>query len=171
MWFLGRLIRRKGKLLDVKPIESHLSEELDRMLRGTLTAEIDQRPFSGELYLKLKSAYQDRVGLMYRKLPDWVGEEVLKHTFDEERLRKLDGGALEIELAEKEYADAIKKVEEGLLETWIEEHDTDELEKLDDEGVAEAMHVKFHEQAVREVEARRKKALAEAGAEVGVEET
>ncbi|KAM0152570.1 hypothetical protein ACHAQE_008026 [Botrytis cinerea] len=168
---LGTLDKEKGKLLDVKPIESHLSEELDRMLRGTLTAEIDQRPFSGELYLKLKSAYQDRVGLMYRKLPDWVGEEVLKHTFDEERLRKLDGGALEIELAEKEYADAIKKVEEGLLETWIEEHDTDELEKLDDEGVAEAMHVKFHEQAVREVEARRKKVLAEARAEVGVEET
>lgn len=168
---LGTLDKERGKLLDVHPIESHLSQDLDRMLRGTLTAEVDERPFSGELYLKLKGAYEDRVGLMYRKLPDWAGEEVLQHTFDENRMKNLDEGALEVEMAEKEIADAIKRIEDHMMEAWIEAHNTEELEKLDEEGGVEEMAIQFHEQAVQEVEERRLKAGAEAGAGAGAEET
>ncbi|KAF7954200.1 hypothetical protein EAE96_005329 [Botrytis aclada] len=164
---LGTLDKEKGKLLDVRPIESHLSEDLDQMLRGTLTAEIDQRPFSGELYAKLKGAYEERVGLMYRKLPEWAGEEILQHTFDEKRLTNLHKGALEVEHAERQKADAIRKLFQELMEGWIEEHNTDELEKFDDDGVTADMEKKFHEQAVREVEARRIEALAVAGAGAG----
>ncbi|KAF7898188.1 hypothetical protein EAF00_004634 [Botryotinia globosa] len=167
---LGTLDKERGKLLDVHPIESHLSQDLDQMLRGTLTAGVDERLFSGELYHKLKGAYEDRVGLMYRKLPDWAGEEVLQHTFDENRMKNLDEGALEVEMAEKEHADAIKKIEDDMMEAWIEAHDTDELEKLDEEGVVEEMTIQFHEQAVREVEEKRLKALAGAGAGAGAEE-
>ncbi|KAF7929598.1 hypothetical protein BELL_0068g00170 [Botrytis elliptica] len=160
---LGTLDKDRGKLLNVDPIESHLSGDLDRMLRGTLTADIDQRPFSGELYHRLKGAYEGRVGLMYRRLPDWAGKEVLQHTFDENRMKNLDAGALEVEMAEKENADAIKRIEGEMMEAWIEAHTTDEIEKFDEEGGMAKMEIQFHEQAVKIAEERRVKALAEAG--------
>ncbi|KAF7908697.1 uncharacterized protein EAF01_004452 [Botrytis porri] len=164
---LGTLDKEKGELLVVDPIESHLSEDLDQILRGTLTAEIDERPFSGELYLKLKDAYEGRVGLMYRKLPAWAGKEVLEHRFDENRLRDLDQGGLETEFAERQEADVIKRIEDELMTAWIDDHDTDELERLDAEGVVEDVRARFHEQAVREAEARRINDLAEARAGAG----
>ncbi|KAJ8067300.1 hypothetical protein OCU04_004656 [Sclerotinia nivalis] len=92
------LQRRREEFLKIDPIDGHLSESLDQVIRGTLTPEVEKRPFSGALYLDLKNAFEERVGLMYRKLPDWAGEKTLTHVSDEDMMKELDEGGLEIEL-------------------------------------------------------------------------
>lgn len=82
----------------IVPIDGHLSEGLDQVIRGTLTPELEKRPFSGEVYLNLKSAFEERVGLMYRKLRDWAGEMKLAHVFDEDMMKKVEEGGVEVEL-------------------------------------------------------------------------
>ncbi|KAB8295069.1 hypothetical protein EYC80_007008 [Monilinia laxa] len=174
VWYLGALIyelSHSGFVLDsmrhysiakqhelykeIEPIESHLSLHLDTLTRGLLDPDPAQKRLSGELYLSLKTAYEERAGLMYRELPDWIGEQAIKHKFDEKRWKELneEEGAIERELAAFDRWRQVDALAQSLFEEYL-----DTENRLTDEEF-EAMEKQFYEQAAREVDAN----LAEGG--------
>ncbi|KAI9642080.1 hypothetical protein NHQ30_009951 [Ciborinia camelliae] len=170
VWWVARTVyelARSGVLLDpvkhynlaeqrrlfnaMDPIDGHLSSRLDLLIRSSLIPDPEKKPRSGELYRVLKGAFERRVGLMYRKLPDWVGEEAVTHIFDDKRLKELDEGGLEIELAAYEQSQAISALAHTRFGEFI-----DSVESLD-EGEFEAMRIKIFEQVKQEIEGKQKK--------------
>ncbi|RAL65921.1 hypothetical protein DID88_005583 [Monilinia fructigena] len=121
-----------------------------KLTRGLLDPDPAQKRLSGELYLFLKAAYEERAGLMYRGLPDWIGQKAIKHEFDEKRLKELneEEGAIERELAAFDRWRNIDTLAQSLFEEYLDSED-----RLTDEEF-EAMEKQFYEQAAREVDAR-----------------
>ncbi|ESZ92398.1 hypothetical protein SBOR_7206 [Sclerotinia borealis F-4128] len=154
------LEEKREKYKKLEPIDSYLSETLDRLIRGTMTPEIEDRPFSGELYLLTKSAFEERVGIMYRQLPDWVGAKTVTHPFDEKRMKELDEGALETELLASKRWGIINARATQLINDYLEDlgNDDDDDDENNDE-IYEEMHREFVEQATREFEEKARRII------------
>lgn len=136
---------------EIEPIDSHLSTHLDSLTRGLLDPNPARHLLSGKLYLFLKAAYEERVGLMYKELPDWIGKGAVKHQFDEKKLKELiEGeGALERELAAYDHWRNIDTLAQSLFEEYLES----EKDKLTDEQF-EAMEKHFYDRAKKELDAK-----------------
>lgn len=150
--------RRKFRKLD--PVDIHLSESLHKVIWKTLTPEIEKRPSSGELYPRLKSAFEKRAGVMYRKLPDWAYEVSLKGRFDEKRIKELIKGGLEIEVAAYNKLRAIMARNTELWDQYFIDHEDEEDEEETEPD--EVLNARFLELATQQIEEEAKRKVQDA---------
>lgn len=110
---------------EMEEIDSHLSTTLDRVIKLSLTPDRNRKPLSGYMCRTLKPLLEERVCIMYKALPDWVGRKSEENKFDPERLKELDeAGGLEKELAASDRDKRIRSLASTLFDAFL---DSDEF--------------------------------------------